>query len=132
MGHAGVPANAPGIVPTKGIVSGLWTQYYPEARRHVCESGHDRRAHAATTYNVLDNHSGAKELWLRGGFQWDITNNVTLKSQVYALDAKRHWFNNEINSYNDGPTPFIGAKARFIASVLPSTKTRGSTATSPT
>jgi iron complex outermembrane receptor protein len=24
-----VPANAPGIVPTAGVVSGLWTQYYP-------------------------------------------------------------------------------------------------------
>jgi len=24
-----VPANFPGIVPTKGIVSGLWSQYYP-------------------------------------------------------------------------------------------------------
>jgi iron complex outermembrane receptor protein len=24
-----VPANFPGIVPTRGSVSGLWTQYYP-------------------------------------------------------------------------------------------------------
>ena len=36
---------------------------------------------------MLDNHSGAKELWLRGGFQWDITNNIKLKSQVYGYDA---------------------------------------------
>ena len=56
-----------------------------------------------TTYNVLDNHSGANELWLRSGFQWDITSNVQLKSQVYAYDAQRHWFNNEINSFNDNP-----------------------------
>ncbi len=27
-----VNANAPGIVPTSGIVSGLWTQYYPNGR----------------------------------------------------------------------------------------------------
>ena len=32
---------------------------------------------SATNYNVLDNHSGASELWLRSGFQWDITNNVS-------------------------------------------------------
>ena len=50
---------------------------------------------------MLDNHSGANELWLRSGFQWDITSNVQLKSQVYAYDAQRHWFNNEINSFND-------------------------------
>src|SRR5207249_1974716 len=31
--------------------------------------------------------------------------NVTLKSQGYAYHANRHWFNNEINSFNDvGPT----------------------------
>ncbi len=36
-------------------------------------------------------------------FQWDITNNVQLKSQVYAYNAQRHWFNNEINAFNDNP-----------------------------
>ena len=41
------------------------------------------------------------ELWLRGGFDWDLSNNVKLKSQVYSYDAKRYWFNNEINAFND-------------------------------
>jgi iron complex outermembrane receptor protein len=108
-----VPANAPGIVPTKGIVSGQWTQYYPgpdDFQGHVGPLNPvtiDART-LRTTYNVLDNNSGAQELWLRSGFQWDISNNVSLKSQVYAYDAKRHWFNNEVNSFNDSPTPSAG------------------------
>lgn len=110
-----VPANAPGIVPTNGIVSGLWTQYYPGPAGF---SGHvgplnpvtiDLRT-LKTNYNVLDNHSGANELWLRSGFTWDISSNVSLRSQFYGYDAHRHWFNNEINSYNDSPTPSVGAQ----------------------
>ena len=66
-----------------------------------------------TNYNVLDNHSGAKELWLRSGFQWDITNNVSLRSQVYGYDAHRSWFNNEYNTFNDSPTPSLGAQGEI-------------------
>ncbi|MEP6837562.1 MAG: TonB-dependent receptor plug domain-containing protein [Bradyrhizobium sp.] len=114
-----VPANSPGIVPTNGIVSGLWTQYWPGPTMGPDSFlGHvgplnpvtiDART-LRTNYNVLDNDSGAKELWLRSGFQWDISSNVSLKSQVYAYDAHRHWFNNEINSFNDSPTPSVGAQ----------------------
>jgi iron complex outermembrane receptor protein len=108
-----VPANAPGIVPTKGVVSGLWTQYYPGPDSFLGHVGAlnpvtiDART-LRTTYNVLDNHSGAKELWLRGGFDWDITNDVRLKSQVYQYNARRHWFNSEVNAFNDSPTPSAG------------------------
>ena len=77
-----------------------------------------------TTYNVLDNHSGAKELWLRGGFDWDITNNVKLKSQVYRYNAQRHWFNNEINAFNDDPTS-AELSAKSIASGSRSITTSG-------
>ena len=103
-----VPANFPGIVPTHGIVSGLWTQYYPgpDFNGHVGPLNPvtvDART-LKTTYNVLDNHSGAHELWLRSGFEYAL-NNVTLRSQFYSYTAERHWFNNEINSFNDsGPT----------------------------
>ena len=38
-----------------------------------------------TTYNVLDNHSGAEELWLRSGFQWDITNNVRSRAKSMPM-----------------------------------------------
>jgi iron complex outermembrane receptor protein len=96
-----VPANFPGIVPTNGIVSGTWTNYYLNGRAGTPNPVTIDARTLTTTYNVLDNHSGANELWLRSGFQWDITNNIQLKSQVYAYDAQRHWFNNEVNSYDD-------------------------------
>jgi iron complex outermembrane receptor protein len=117
-----VPANAPGIVPTKGVVHGRWTQYYPGLctdpnDSDTCFAGHagplnpvtvDART-LRTTYNVLDNRSGAKELWLRGGFDWDINRDVKLKSQAYSYTAHRFWFNNEINAFNDTPNPSVGA-----------------------
>ena len=98
-----VPANAPGIIPTTGIVSGTWSNYYLNGRTGTPNPVTIDARTLSTTYNVLDNHSGANELWLRSGFQWDITSNVQLKSQVYAYDAQRHWFNNEINSFIDDP-----------------------------
>lgn len=98
-----VPANYPGIVPTTGIVSGLWSNYYLNGHTGPLNPVTIDARTLNTTYNVLDNHSGANELWLRSGFQWDITNNIQLKSQVYAYDAQRHWFNNEINSFDDSP-----------------------------
>ena len=42
-----------------------------------------------TNYNVFDNHVKADELWLRGGFEWNITRDLTLKSQMYGYGAKR-------------------------------------------
>jgi iron complex outermembrane recepter protein len=113
-----VPANAPGIVPTHGIVSGLWTQYYPGPSDFAGHTGQlnpvtiDART-LNTNYNVLDNKNGAHELWLRSGVQWDITNNVQLKSQVYSYTAQRHWFNSEVDSYNDSPTPSAGAQGQI-------------------
>jgi iron complex outermembrane receptor protein len=99
-----VPANAPGIVPTNGIVSGQWTNYYLNGHSGTLNPVTIDARTLTTSYNVLDNHSGASELWLRSGFQWDITNNISLKSQVYGYDAHRHWFNNEISSFDDsGP-----------------------------
>jgi iron complex outermembrane receptor protein len=110
-----VPANYPGIVPTSGIVSGRWTQYYPGPSDFAGHAGQlnpvtiDART-LSTNYNVLDNRNDAHELWLRSGVQWDITSNVQFRSQVYSYSAQRHWFNNEINSFNDGPTPSVGAQ----------------------
>ena len=99
-----VPANAPGIVPTNGIVSGAWSNYYLNGHTGPLNPVTIDARTLNTNYNVLDNHSGAKELWLRSGFQWDITNNISLKSQVYGYEARRSWFNNEISSFDDsGP-----------------------------
>ena len=99
-----VPANAPGVVPTNGIVSGLWTNYYLNGHTGPLVPVTIDARTLTTNYNVLNNHSGAAELWLRSGFQWDITSNISLKSQVYGYDAHRSWFNNEISSFDDsGP-----------------------------
>jgi iron complex outermembrane receptor protein len=55
-----------------------------------------------TNYNVLDNNSGANELWLRGGVDWLIASNVRFKSQFYSYDADRHWLNSEFYQFNPG------------------------------
>ena len=107
-----VPANFPGIVPTRGIVSGLWSEYYPgpDFNGHVGTLNPatiDART-LTTTYNVLDNRSGAQENWLRGGFEYAFNNNLTLRSQAYGYNAHRHWFNNEINSFNDSAPTVVG------------------------
>ncbi|WP_045007544.1 TonB-dependent receptor [Bradyrhizobium sp. LTSP857] len=106
-----VPVNAPGIVPTNGIVSGQWSNYYLGGGTPVPVTVDARTL--TTNYNVLDNHSGASELWLRSGFQWDITNNISLKSQVYGYDAHRHWFNNEISSFDQTVGNFAGAQSIY-------------------
>jgi iron complex outermembrane receptor protein len=96
-----VPANAPGVIPTSGIVSGLWTNYYLNGHTGPLSPVTIDARTLRTNYNVLDNHSGAQELWLRSGFQWDITSNISLRSQVYGYGAHRRWFNNEITSFDD-------------------------------
>ncbi len=53
-----------------------------------------------TNYNVADNSVGARELWLRGGFEWAIANNITLKDQAYDYHAKRHWYDSETYAFN--------------------------------
>ena len=76
----------PGIVPTSGIVSGLWTQNYPGPDfRPVLPASRFKPATIdartlTTNYNVLDNKSYGKELWLRGGFRINaFDNNATLQ-----------------------------------------------------
>jgi iron complex outermembrane receptor protein len=98
-----VPANYPGVVPTTGIVSGLWTQYYPAGHTGPLNPVTIDARTLNTNYNVLDSKNGAHELWLRSGVQWDITSNVQLRSQVYSYSAQRHWFNSEVNAFNDTP-----------------------------
>lgn len=106
-----VPANAPGIVPTPGVVSGVWSNYYLGGGTPSPVTVDARTL--TTNYNVLDNHSDASELWLRSGLQWDISNNVSLRSQVYGYDAHRHWFNNEISSFDQTVGNFAGAQSIY-------------------
>ncbi|MEA2902784.1 MAG: iron complex outerrane recepter protein [Alphaproteobacteria bacterium] len=59
----------------------------------------DRRT-LKTNYNVLDNDTGAHELWLRSGYEWALTNDLKVKSQFYSYQAKRHWLDSETYAFN--------------------------------
>lgn len=67
-----------------------------------------------TNYNVLDNHVEAKELWLRSGFELDISDSLTLKSQVYGYGAQREWMNNEVAAFNS-TTDMIDRSRFYVA-----------------
>ena len=54
-----------------------------------------------TNYNVADNATGARELWLRSGFEWTPLNNVTIKNQIYYYGAKRNWLDSETYAFNN-------------------------------
>ncbi len=58
-----------------------------------------------TNYNVADNATGARELWLRSGFEWAPLNNVTIKDQVYYYQARRNWLDSETYAFDNGSVP---------------------------
>jgi len=92
-----VPVAFSGSHATTGIVSGNYVSNYNGTNLGPVTI--DNRTFN-TNYNVLDNHVKADELWLRGGFEWNITRDLTLKSQMYGYGAKREWFNNEVEAFN--------------------------------
>jgi len=92
-----VPIAFSGSHATIGIVSGNYVSNYNGTNLGAVTID-DRTFN--TNYNVIDNYVKADELWLRGGFEWNITRDVTLKSQVYGYGAQRKWFNNEVEAFN--------------------------------
>jgi iron complex outermembrane recepter protein len=92
-----VPIAFSGSHATTGIVSGSYVSNYNGTNLGPVTID-DRTFN--TNYNVLDNYVKADELWLRGGFEWNITHDLTLKSQMYGYGAKREWFNNEVEAFN--------------------------------
>ncbi len=116
-----VSAGFSGPFATKGVVAGNGVTQYP----NVTVLGPvtiDSRT-LTTTYNVLDNSSGARELWLRGGFDWDVTNAIKFKNQVYSYTTRRHWLNNEYNTFNsttglvDRERFYVGHNQKVVGSV---------------
>jgi iron complex outermembrane recepter protein len=71
-----------------------------------------------TNYNVADNATGAQELWLRSGFEWQPLNNVTIKDQLYSYQAKRNWLDSETYAFSltapAGMLPCPGAQPTCI------------------
>ena len=65
-----------------------------------------------TNYNVADNTVGAHELWLRGGFEGKVTDDITIKNQAYEYGAKRHWYDSETYAFN--PNTSLIDRDRFF------------------
>src|SRR5262249_27982460 len=109
-----VPVAFAGSNATSGIISGsAFTRSFDQFDLGPVTI--DSRT-LKTNYNVLDSFTGARELWLRSGFEWAVTDNVTLKSQVYTFQSKRTWLDSETYAFHPGPTPDTGTidRDRFM------------------
>ncbi|MEM8937530.1 MAG: TonB-dependent receptor plug domain-containing protein [Pseudomonadota bacterium] len=53
-------------------------------------------------YNVEDGVIEFKDFWPRLRLDWDISPNVSLRSDTYYIDAERQWTNLESYEYNPG------------------------------
>ena len=95
-----VPASFAGSNAVSGVVSGSTTTEAFDTH-DLKQVTIDSRT-LKTNYNVLDNFTGARELWLRTGFEWAVTDDVTLKSQVYSYQTKRTWLDSETYAFNPG------------------------------
>ncbi|MGJ4949894.1 TonB-dependent receptor domain-containing protein [Bradyrhizobium sp. HKCCYLS20291] len=105
-----VPVSVSGANATSGIVSGTkMSDYNPSNLGAVTI---DRRT-LSTNYNVVDGHKTIKESWVRSGFEWDLSNAVTLRSQIYNYNASRDWYNNEVSAFNAG-TGMVDRERFFV------------------
>jgi iron complex outermembrane receptor protein len=94
-----VPTSFPGSFAKSGVVSGTAVSAFDGSILGPLTV--DSRT-LTTNYNVADNSVGAHELWLRTGFEWAFSNNITLKDQAYAYQAQRHWFDSETYAFDNG------------------------------
>ncbi len=94
-----VPVAFSGANAASGIVSGTYVSNYNGTNLGAITV--DNRA-LKTNYNVLDNRFGAKETFVRGGFDWHLGNGFMLRDQIYFYTAKREWLNNEVIAFNAG------------------------------
>lgn len=92
-----VPITFSGPFATSGIVSGTKVSSYNGTDLGAVTI--DSRT-LKTNYNVLDNHKTISESWVRGGFEWNVTDSLTLRSQAYNYNASRDWYNNEVSAFN--------------------------------
>jgi iron complex outermembrane receptor protein len=90
-----VPVSFSGPFATSGIVSGSLVINGTSLGSPTIDS-----RTLTTNYNVLDNSANATQYWLRGGFEWELASNITLKNQTYGYQAKRTFFDSETYSFN--------------------------------
>jgi iron complex outermembrane receptor protein len=93
-----VPTSFSGPFAKSGVVSGSALNTF-DGVSVIAPVTVDSRT-LTTNYNVADNSVGAQELWLRGGFEWAVSNDVTIKNQVYDYNAQRHWFDSETYAFD--------------------------------
>jgi iron complex outermembrane receptor protein len=106
-----VPTSFAGPFATKGVVSGTAINTFDGSVLGPLTV--DSRT-LTTNYNVADNSVGAHELWLRGGFEWALNDDVTIKNQAYEYGAKRHWFDSETYAFDTG-TSLIDRDRFFVS-----------------
>ena len=92
-----VSAAYSGPNATRGIVSGTYVSN--DNGTNLGPVTIDGRT-LTTNYNVANNYVNANELWVRGGFELAINDELTLKSQVYNYSAQRQWQNSEVAAFN--------------------------------
>ncbi len=100
-----VPASFSGSFATPGVVSGSEFSHFNGSFLGPVTID-SRTLH--TNYNVLDNFTGATQVWGRGGFEWNIADNITLKNQAYLYHATRKFFDSETYAFDTTPDPVTG------------------------
>jgi iron complex outermembrane receptor protein len=88
-----------GPFSTHSVVSGFAVNGIDNSLPNIAPVTVDSRA-LTTNYNVADNSVGAHHLWMRRGFEWAVTKDLTIKNQIYDYRAQRHWFDDEQYAFN--------------------------------
>lgn len=106
-----VSVAAPGVQGKSGVVSGTYVSGFNGSDLGAVTI--DRRTRR-TNYNVLDNRNEAEERWLRLGADWQVSTDLTLRTQFYRFSADREWFNNEVTAFNAG-TGLVDRERFYVA-----------------
>lgn len=64
-------------------------------------NGEASSSHRKNNYNFSDGKVVYEDLWSRMHVEWDLTDNITFRSDTYLLDAEREWQNLEEYSFNN-------------------------------
>jgi iron complex outermembrane receptor protein len=105
-----VPTTFAGSHAINGVVSGFAVSTFDGSI--IAPVTIDSRT-LKTNYDVLDNSTGAEELWLRSGFEWTPSAALTVKNQIYYYQAKRHWVDSETYAFDTTTNATID-RDRFV------------------
>ena len=106
-----VPTTFAGGHAIGGVVSGFAVSTFDGSI--IAPVTIDRRT-LKTNYNVLDNSTGAEELWLRAGFEWTPSAALTVKNQAYSYQARRHFRDSETYAFNTTTNATIDRDRFFV------------------